>query len=144
MPQCAIAQPASRRAASSNERIASPWLKPWRNASPWLKYVRASGESVVTARLYEPNPSNIGSGPAARVAAPEKITALPTMRHDRGVRYFMPDSLPRGQRNPAVEKQLHPAAYRAQRRVHRRLSLITPSASPPGPRGIARRATGQI
>jgi hypothetical protein len=62
IPQCAIAHFGSSRAASWNEAMAAPWLKPCRNASPWLKYCCASAEFVVTFREYEPSPSK--NGPA--------------------------------------------------------------------------------
>src|SRR6476661_1629414 len=61
MPQYAIAHVGSSLIACSNDRIAAPWLKPYRNLMPWTAYFSASGLAAVTFRPVVPSPSYNGS-----------------------------------------------------------------------------------
>src|SRR5581483_10012057 len=74
MPQYAIAQVGSSLIACSNDRMAAPWLKPYRNLMPCWTYFAASGLAAVMFGAVEPSPSYNGSSAAARSDEAKRAT----------------------------------------------------------------------
>src|SRR5581483_188299 len=79
--------------ACSNDRIAAPWLKPYRNLIPCTTYFSASGLAAVTFRPVSPSPSYNGSSarsdeaksPTPRTTTARRMLALMGLRSVEGV-----------------------------------------------------------